>query len=51
MSPERLRYALLHVAGRVVRSARRTPIRLEGGWPWAGELVAALARGKSLTVA
>lgn len=51
MSPERLRYALLHVAGRVVRSARRTTIRLAGGWPWAGELVAALARCEQLTVA
>jgi hypothetical protein len=49
--PKRLRYTLLHAAGVLVRSARRTTIRIAEGWPWAGELVAAFARlpGWSLT--
>ena len=42
--PKRLRYALLHTAGVVVRSARRTTLRLAEGWPWATELVAAFGR-------
>jgi len=42
--PKRLRYTLLHTAGVVVRSARRTTLRLAEGWPWATELVAAFSR-------
>lgn len=42
--PKRLRYALLHAAGVLVRSGRRTILRLAEGWPWADELVAAFAR-------
>lgn len=42
--PKRLRYALLHVAGVVVRSARRTLLRIADGWPWAAALVAAFAQ-------
>lgn len=42
--PKRLRYTLLHTAGVVVRSARRTTLRLAQGWPWATELVAAFGR-------
>jgi hypothetical protein len=42
--PKRLRYALLHVAGVVVRSARRTLLRIADGWPWATALVAAFAQ-------
>jgi Transposase DDE domain group 1 len=50
--PKRLRYTLLHAAGVLVRSARRTTMRIAEGWPWAGELVAAFARlpGWSLTI-
>jgi hypothetical protein len=44
--PKRLR--LLHVAGRVVRSARRTTLRLPRSWPWVEALVAAFARLRSL---
>ena len=33
--PKRLRQRLLHVAGKVVRSARRTTLRLPRSWPWA----------------
>jgi len=42
--PSRLRYALLHSAGMVVRSARTTTVRIAAGWPWAQELVRAFAR-------
>ena len=42
--PKRLRYALLHSAGVIVRSARRTTLRIAQGWPWAEQLVAAFAR-------
>ena len=42
--PKRLRYALLHAAGILVRSARRTTLRIAAGWPWADDLVAAFAR-------
>ncbi|MGH2713887.1 MAG: transposase [Thermoleophilaceae bacterium] len=42
--PKRLRYALLHAAGVMVRSARRLILRIAEGWPWAEELVAAFAR-------
>ena len=43
-TPARLRYALLHTAGRVVRSARRTTVRISEGWPWAQDLVDAFGR-------
>lgn len=46
--PKRLRQRLLHVAGKVVRSARRTTLRLPRSWPWAEALVAAFARLRSL---
>jgi hypothetical protein len=34
----------LDVAGRLVRTARRTPLRLDAAWPWAGKLAKAFAR-------
>jgi Transposase DDE domain group 1 len=42
--PKRLRYRLLHTAGRLAFHARQAVLRLPRGWPWAGELVAAFAR-------
>jgi hypothetical protein len=42
--PKRLRYTLLHAAGLLVRSARRTTLRIAQGWPWADDLVAAFGR-------
>jgi hypothetical protein len=42
--PKRLRQRLLHVAGRLVRSGRRTLLRLAEGWPWAEALRAAFER-------
>ena len=46
--PKRLRYRLLHVAGRLTRSGRRRRLHLPGDWPWAGALVAAFARLRAL---
>jgi hypothetical protein len=42
--PKRLRYTLLHTAGLVCHSARRTTLRLAEGWPWADQLVCAFGR-------
>jgi Transposase DDE domain group 1 len=46
--PKRLRYCLLHVAGRLSRSGRRVTLRLQRSWPWVDELVRAFARLRSL---
>lgn len=43
-SPHRLRYALFHAAGLLVRSGRRVTLRIAEGWAWAQELVAAFGR-------
>lgn len=45
---KRLRYRLLHQAGRIARHARRTILRLARDWPWAGQLAAAFARLQAL---
>jgi hypothetical protein len=42
--PKRLRYRLLHTAGRLAFHARTAILRLPQAWPWAGELAAAFAR-------
>lgn len=42
--PHTLRYRLLHQAGRLARSGRRTRLRLSRSWPWATDLVAACRR-------
>jgi len=42
--PKRLRFALLHAAGLLVRSARRLTVRIAAGWAWADDLVSAFAR-------
>jgi hypothetical protein len=49
--PKRVRQRLLHVAGRIVRSSRRTTLRLPRSWPWADALAAAFARLRALPVA
>ena len=46
--PKRLRYRLLHVAGRLVRHARSVSLRLSPSWPWAGSLASAFTRLKAL---
>ena len=42
--PKRLRYRLLHVAGRLAFSGRRARLHLQRTWPWAAELAAAFQR-------
>jgi hypothetical protein len=39
--PKRLRYRLLHVAGRLAFHARTATLHLPAAWPWAGQLAAA----------
>jgi hypothetical protein len=46
--PKRLRYRLLHVAGRLAFSGRRAKLHLQDTWPWAAELLAAFQRLKTL---
>jgi hypothetical protein len=42
--PKRLRYRILHVAGRLAFHARTATLRLQAGWPWANELTSAFQR-------
>jgi hypothetical protein len=49
--PKRLRYRLLHVAGRLAFSGRRAKLHLQHTWPWAAELLAAFAKLKTLAAA
>lgn len=46
--PKRLRYRLLHVAGRIVRHARGVRLRLPRRWPWGKEVLAAFGRLQAL---
>jgi hypothetical protein len=46
--PKRLRYRLLHLAGRITRSGRRHVLHLPARWPWAGALVTAFRRLRAL---
>jgi hypothetical protein len=46
--PKKLRYRLPHVAARLVRTARRTILRIAHQWPWANELAAAYTRRAAL---
>jgi len=45
---KRLRYRLLHQAGRIASHARQTRLRLARDWPWSGQLAAAFARLQAL---
>lgn len=42
--PKKLRYCLLHAAGIVARTGRRTRLRIAETWPWAPDLVRAFER-------
>lgn len=42
--PKRLRYRLLHLAGRLALHARQAILHLDRDWPWARDLAAAFAR-------
>jgi hypothetical protein len=46
--PKRLRYRLLHVAGRLAFSGRKAKLHLQNTWPWATELVEAFAKLRTL---
>lgn len=45
---KRLRFRLIHQVGRMVRSARKTRLRLGSDWPWATALENAFARLQAL---
>ena len=49
--PKRLRYQLLHVAGRLAFHSRRAKLHLQDTWPWATELAAAFTKLKTLPAA
>jgi hypothetical protein len=42
--PKRLRYRLLHVAGRLTRHARRLTLHLPADWPWSAAIARAFKR-------
>ncbi len=42
--PKKLRYCLLHAAGIVAHTGRRTRLRIAKTWPWASDLVRAFER-------
>jgi hypothetical protein len=46
--PKRLRLHLFAVAGRLVRSARRTTLDLDADWPWTATVLNALQRLRAL---
>jgi hypothetical protein len=46
--PKRLRYTLLHSAGRLTHSARQVTLHLSEDWPWSAELEAAFHRIRHL---
>ena len=49
--PKRLRYRLLHVAGRLAFHGRQGKLHLPRAWPWATELLAAFTRLRALAAA
>lgn len=46
--PKRLRLRLLQVAARVVRTGRKTLLKVDDDWPWAAEIIAAHAQLRAL---
>jgi len=46
--PKRLRYRLLHVAGRLAFHARAAILRIDARWPWRDALIAAFTRARAL---
>src|SRR5208282_10908 len=46
--PKRLRYRLLHIAGRLSFHSRKAKLHLQHTWPWARELAAAYNKLKAL---
>ncbi len=46
--PKRLRLRLLHVAARIVRTGRKTLLKVDDNWPWSKEIIAAHKRLRAL---
>jgi hypothetical protein len=46
--PKRLRYRILHVAGKLTRHARRVTLHLPADWPWAAAIMRAFKRLEAL---
>jgi hypothetical protein len=46
--PKRLRYRLLHLAGRLAFHGRKAKLHLQSTWPWAQELLAAFQKLRAL---
>ena len=46
--PKRLRYRLLHVAGRLAFHARAAILRIDARWPWRDALINAFTRARAL---
>ena len=46
--PKRLRYCLLHVAGRISHTGRRHYLRLQRNWRWVDQLTQAFTRAAAL---
>ena len=48
--PKRLRYRVFHTAGIIVRSGRRTRLRIAAAWPWTDPIVSAFTRVHELAL-
>lgn len=48
---KKIRHRIYNVAGRLVRTGRRTILRLPSRWPWATEIIEALRRLRALPAA
>ncbi len=46
--PRRLRYMILHMAGRITRGSRQVTLHPQHNWRWAAELANAFARLRAL---
>ena len=47
--PKRLRYAILHTAGRITMTGRTATLHLQREWPWARQLADAFTRLRALS--
>ncbi|MEI2706189.1 MAG: transposase [Ilumatobacteraceae bacterium] len=47
--PRTFRYRILHIAGRLIRSAHRGWLRIPEHWPWANDLLNAYRRLATIT--
>jgi Transposase DDE domain group 1 len=48
--PRTLRYRILHIAARIIRSARHVELRLPATWPWSRQLLRGYTRLDALRV-